>query len=68
MNQEILALERNKTLSVVPLPHGKKAIGSKWVFKTKYKADGSLERYKARLVAKRYNQKYGIDNKETFLL
>lgn len=66
MDHEIEALERNKTWSIVPLPHGKKAIGSKWVFKTKHKADGSLERYKARLVAKGYNQKYGIDYEETF--
>ena len=66
MNQEISALEKNNTWSIVPLPHDKKATGSKWVFKIKYKADGSLERYKARLVAKGYNQKYGIDYKETF--
>lgn len=65
MDQELDALEKNKTWQVVPLPHSKKAIGSKWVFKVKLKANGTLERYKARLVAKGYNQKFAIDYEET---
>lgn len=53
-------------MEVVDLPKGKKAIGSKWIYKIKFRADGSLERFKARLVAKVYNQKHGIDYEETF--
>lgn len=60
------AVKENNTWELVPLPPGKKAIGSKWVYKVKLKADGSLERYKAQLVAKGYNQQYGVDFQETF--
>ena len=67
MQAEIDALILNKTWTEVDLPHGKKAISSKWVFKIKLKADGSLERYKARLVVRGNTQKEGIDYIGTFL-
>ncbi|GJU24673.1 uncharacterized mitochondrial protein-like protein [Tanacetum coccineum] len=57
-----------KALDLVPLPHGKTPIGSKWVYKIKHYADGSIERYKSRLVAKVFNKKEGVDYKETFAL
>ena len=66
MNAEIATLERNHTWSLVPLPHGHKAIGCRWVYKIKYNYDGFVERYKARLVEKGYTQVEGIDYKEIF--
>ncbi|KAL4320319.1 hypothetical protein GQ457_18G003820 [Hibiscus cannabinus] len=66
MREEIEALERNHTWDLVSLPPGKQTIGCKWVYKTKLKSDGSLERYKARLVAKCYTQQPGVDYLDTF--
>lgn len=66
MNIELDALERNDTWDVVELPPGKKAIGSKWLYKTKYKPDGAVERYKSRLVILGCRQTYGEDFTETF--
>ncbi|GMI89878.1 hypothetical protein HRI_002657100 [Hibiscus trionum] len=66
MQEEMDALEKNKTWDLVKLPGDKKTVGCRWVYTVKYKSDGSLERYKARLVAKGYSQTYGIDYLETF--
>nr|XP_016480270.1 PREDICTED: uncharacterized protein LOC107801455 [Nicotiana tabacum] len=65
MTQEFEALYANNTWDLVPLP-GKQAIGYKWVYKIKHKADGSIERFKARLVVKGYTQQAGIDYTKTF--
>lgn len=65
MKQEIRALEDNNTSEIVDLPKGKNAIGSKWIYKIKYQANGEVERYKTRLVAKGYSQKEGLDYHET---
>lgn len=56
MNKGIQALENNNTWIVTNLPQGKRAIGSKCVYKVKYLPDGTVERYKARVVPKCYNQ------------
>ncbi|KAG8495046.1 hypothetical protein CXB51_012729 [Gossypium anomalum] len=66
MKQEIRALEENGTWEVVSLPRGKVPIGCKWVYKVKYQSDGSIERFKARLVGKGYRQRAGLDFQETF--
>ena len=52
--EEMKALESNGTWDVVQQPEGTKVVGCKWVFTIKYKADGSIGRYKTRLVAKGY--------------
>lgn len=66
MEKELAALYGNKIWELVPLPPGKKAMVSKWLYKAKLKADGTHERCKARLVAKDYNKKHGIDFDEVF--
>ncbi|GJR80268.1 retrovirus-related pol polyprotein from transposon TNT 1-94 [Tanacetum coccineum] len=66
MNAEIKALEDNDTWELTTLPKGKKAIGSHWIYKTKLKADGAVERKKARLVAEGNRQRKGVDFEETF--
>ena len=66
MQQEIKALEKNKTWTLEELPEGKRAIDSKWVYKINYKSNGEVERYKARLVAKGFTQTEGVDHHETF--
>ncbi|KAL6342717.1 hypothetical protein AAG906_013123 [Vitis piasezkii] len=66
MQHELTALELNKTWELVTLPKNKRTIGCKWVFKVKYKADGTIERHKARLVAKGYTQQKDLDFFDTF--
>ena len=65
-DSEYDSLMANETWELVELPEGHKAIGCKWVFKVKYGSHGKAERFKGRLVAKGYAQKYGIDYEETF--
>ncbi|GJV17760.1 retrovirus-related pol polyprotein from transposon TNT 1-94 [Tanacetum coccineum] len=66
MHKELQALESNSTWELTTLPAGKIPIGSKWVFMIKFKAYGNIDIFKARVVAKGFTQKEGIDYKETF--
>ena len=59
-------LHANHVWDLVEMPKGQKAIGSKWIFKLKTGADGSVEIYKARLVAQGCSQKFEFDYDETF--
>jgi hypothetical protein len=60
------ALQKNNIWKLIPQPEGKKTVGCKWVFSIKYKADGLIDRYKARLVVKGFTQTYGIDYVDSF--
>ncbi|CAI7907218.1 unnamed protein product [Closterium sp. NIES-53] len=65
MEIKLKSIEENDTWELVELPEGRKAITSKWLFKIKSAADGKIERYKSRLVAKGYQQEK-VDYKELF--
>lgn len=65
IRDEFSAHQKNQTYEIIPLPLDKTAIGCKWVFKTKYNAQGDMH-FKARLVAKGYEQEYGVHYQETY--
>jgi hypothetical protein len=66
MIEEMDALDKNEAWDIVELPAGRKSVGSKWLFKKKFNAEGKVEKYKARLVEKGYSQVEGIDFGEIF--
>jgi hypothetical protein len=66
MNEEYHSLMAKDTWDILPLPKGRKLVRCKWVYRTKYASDGSVEIHKARLVAKGFSQVEGIDYNETF--
>ena len=66
MQKEMHSLEVNCVWELTELPEGRQPVGCKWVFKTKTDADGKIERYKARLVAQGFSQRFGCDYDETF--
>jgi hypothetical protein len=66
MNEEYEALLKNKTCHLVPPYRATSIIDYKWVYKIKWRHDGSVDRYKAPLVVKGFKQRYGIDYSNTF--
>jgi hypothetical protein len=66
MQEELNALKANQTRDIVDCPSGVTSLGCQWVYSIKIKADGSLDRYKAQLVALGNHQKYKVHYEETF--
>ena len=65
MKEELHMIEKNNIWQFVDRPQDRKIIGVKWVFKTKLNGDGSINKFKERLVAK-YAQIFGVDYSDTF--
>ena len=68
MIKEYQSIMKNDVWDVVPRPKGKSVVTSKWMYNIKHVVDSSIEKYKARFVARGFSQKEGIDYEETFSL
>ncbi|PKU82566.1 Retrovirus-related Pol polyprotein from transposon TNT 1-94 [Dendrobium catenatum] len=66
MANEFLALQQQGTWSLVPPPPNTSILGCRWTYRTKFNSDGSIAKYKARLVAQGHRQEFGLDYNETF--
>ena len=66
INDEVESIFQNHTWELVDLPQCSKPLGYKWIFKKKMKADGSIDKYKVKLVIKGYKQKEGLDYFDTY--
>ena len=64
--KELDSFREHEVWELVPLPRGRKAVGTRWVYDVKVDVDGNITRHKARLVAQGFSQKQGIDYNETF--
>ncbi|GBN94878.1 Retrovirus-related Pol polyprotein from transposon TNT 1-94 [Araneus ventricosus] len=66
MESEMASTRENQTWELTDLPAGSKALPYRWVFRIKTNPDGSINKYKTRLVVKGYSQRQGIDYSETY--
>lgn len=66
MDIEIQSMKKNDAWELCELPHDRKAIGSKWVYKAKFDSNGKVNKFKARLVAQGFSQKFGTDYDQIF--
>ena len=66
MMEEYQSIMKNDVWEIVPRPEGKSVATSRWLYKIKHGANGSIEKYKAKFVAKGFSQKEGVDYDETF--
>ena len=67
MLEEYRLIMKNDVWDVIPRPEGKSVVTSKWIYKIKHAANGHIEKYKARFVARGFSQKEGIDYKDKFV-
>ncbi|XP_071694856.1 uncharacterized mitochondrial protein AtMg00820-like [Rutidosis leptorrhynchoides] len=68
MNDKMEALNGNNTWTLTEILMVRKPVGCKWVYKIKYESNGEIERYKAKIDAKGYSQREGIDYEKTLFL
>jgi hypothetical protein len=66
MVEEYTSIMKNDVWDIVPRPEGKSVVSSRWLYKIKHVADGSIEKFKARFVARGFSQREGVDYEETF--
>lgn len=66
MVEEYQSIMQTDVWEVVPRPRKKSVVTFKWIYKVKHAADGNIEKYKARFVARGFSQKEGIDYDENF--
>jgi hypothetical protein len=66
MTEEYHSIMNNDVRDIVPRPEGKSIVTSKWIYRIKHAADGSVEKYKARFVSRGFSQVEGIDYEKTF--
>jgi hypothetical protein len=68
MVEEYVSILKNNVWEMVPRPQGKSVVTSKWLYKIEHATDGSVEKFKARFVARGFSQKEGIDYDDIFAL
>jgi hypothetical protein len=66
MLEEYRSIKKKNVWDIVPRPKDKSVVCSKWIYKIKHAADGSVEKFKEIFIARGYNQKEGINYEETF--
>jgi hypothetical protein len=66
MVEEYASIIKYNMWEIVPRPLNKSVVSSKWIYKIKHAADGSIDKHKARFVAWGFSQKEGVDYEETF--
>ena len=66
MKEQYGSIIKNNTWDLVKLPHHKQPIGCRWIFKLKFKTDGSIDKYNERLLAKGYSRKKVLTLRKLF--